>query len=398
MFRPAYLPVVLLVLLLVFPVFAGNPKIFDQQAHRDFARTMQREGRLVTPHFGYHLTLLTVNALIPRGNLKIAAVTVNIAAYVIAGVLCFRYLYGRLVDHFAPGRENRAQWLATGLTGLAVLVGPPVMLSWYLDFRLNGYIIYNQFHSPTQSVVLPLAIGLFMLAVCLLLTGQLTRLKLVGLAVLALAAPLTKPNFSMVLVPALGLVTRLVRRQPVAWRALLLTVAVPTLLVLGWQYSFTYLQQTVIGYGINERNGILFAPLRTALYFDPQVAVIALKLLVSLALPLWMLAFFPPVRRDPVVRLLWLMVVIGLAQYLLLSESGEFYMAANFNWGLRMAAHFLVVVSLLHLVQAALPKPQRHRLHLTPSLIGAGVLLTLHLIGGLHLYYGYASRMIPTLP
>ncbi|MBC8100823.1 MAG: hypothetical protein H7Y11_15395, partial [Armatimonadetes bacterium] len=163
-----------------------------------------------------------------------------------------------------------------------------------------------------------------------------------------------------------------------------------------WQFYFTYIQQTVIGYGINATNGIIFAPLRTALYFDPSRAMIALKLTVSLALPLWVFVFYADARRNPAVLLAWLMVGIGLVQYVLLSESGEFHVAANFNWGLRTAALLLFGVSLLLVLRDALAALQIRRP--TPRLIGAGALLLLHVVGGMYLYYGYASRMIPTLP
>ncbi|HEX2620444.1 MAG TPA: hypothetical protein VHL11_09860 [Phototrophicaceae bacterium] len=392
--RPAYLPIVLLMIVLVFPVFAGNTKIYDQKAHRDFARILLEEGHLVTPHFGYHLILLGVNATIPGGNLLVAGVAVNIAAYVIAGVLFFRYAFGQLVDQL----PQLAERLVLVLAGIAVIIGPPVMLSWYLDFRLNGYIILNQFHSPTQSVVLPMAMVLFALCLRLLNTGHLSRIGLVGLAALALITPLTKPNFSMVLLPALTLVIvwRLLRRETVPWRALILTVFIPTALALGWQFYFTYVQQTVIGYGLNPSNGIIFAPLKTALYFDPSLVVVAIKLLVSLAFPLWVVSFYPSVRRNLAIRLGWLMILIGLAQYLLLAEAGEFYMAANFNWGLRTITLFVFALSLVDLVKATFIQIQERRPD--ARLIGAVLLLITHIIGGMYLYYGYASSIVPTLP
>ncbi|MBC8170433.1 MAG: hypothetical protein H7X77_02130 [Anaerolineae bacterium] len=389
--KPAYLPVVLLLIVLVFPVFAGNTDIYDQQAHRDFARIWQRDGQLLVPHFGYHLLLLAVNRTIPDGNFQAAGIAVNMAAYVLAGVLFFRYAFGQLYE-VAP---NIAERLATGLTAIMVLAGPPVMLSWLTDFRVNGYLIYNQFHSPTQSVVLPMAIGLYALTLRLLLTGRLSWVGLVGLATLALITPLTKPNFSMVLLPALVLVMgwRLVRREAVPWRALLLTVFVPTMLALGWQFYFTYIQQTVIGYGLNAGNGILFAPFKTALYFDTSLLIVALKLLASLALPLWIIAFYPEARRNVPLLIGWLMVGIGLVQYLLLSEAGEFYMAANFSWGLRTAAFFVFGISLLHLMRADLRQRRRDA-----RFIGGLLLLILHVVGGATLYFGYASSVIPTLP
>ena len=394
--RPPYLAVVLLALVTVYPVFVGNPEIFDQSAHRDFARTLLVDGQLVTPHFGYHLLLLGVNSVIPGGALRIAGITVNIAAYVIAATLFFGVAH-RYLQRDIP---NAAYRLALALIPLTILAGPPLAaISYHTDFRLNGYIIYNLFHSPTQSVLLPLAIALYVLTVRLLFTGELARWQMAALFTLSLVTPIAKPNFTMVLLPGVMLAAAymlLIRRQSIPWRALLLLVILPGTLALSWQFIFTYIQQATIGYGINESNSIIFVPFKTALYFDTSLPMVALKLVTSLAFPIWALAAYRDVRDNPVILLTWLLVLIGLAQYILVTESGEFYMAGNFNWGLRISALFLYALTLLHVLRVEWPVIGRHLS--SPRLLVSAVLVVAHLIGGVHLYIGYANAIIPTLP
>ncbi len=395
--RPApplpLLPAVLLGLVLVYPVFTGNTGIFDQAAHRDFARALRDDGQLLTPHFVYHLLLLGVDAVIPGGGLRIAGITVNIAAYVTAATLFFAWGAAQLAEATST---RRAFWWGLTLLSLLILGGPPLAaISYHTDFRLNGYIILNQFHSPTQSVLIPLALLLYALTLRLLFTGHASRGGVAALFALSIITPLTKPNFSMVLLPAVLLLMawRLLRREPLPLRALLLSVVIPGMVALSWQFVFTYIQQRTLGYGINPNNGIIFAPLKPALYFDTSVGMVALKLVSSLAFPLWALTAYPTLRRDPVTRFTWLMLFIGLMQYLLLSESGDFYMAANFNWGLRLSALFVYGLSLVGGLRAELAGG-----HITPRTGVSALLIAGHLVGGLHLYVGYANAIVPTLP
>src|SRR5690606_10371708 len=95
------------------------------------------------------------------------------------------------------------------------------------------------YHNPTIVLLKPLALGLFLYAVGVFSAqGHFhTRGAWAAAFVLTVLCGLAKPNYLIVLLPTLGLVTvyRLLKKQPVNW-PLLLSIALPAVVLLGLQF------------------------------------------------------------------------------------------------------------------------------------------------------------------
>jgi hypothetical protein len=210
----------------------------------------------------------------------------------------------------------------------------PIVLPTLLDGAYYfGYIGLANYHNPTIHVLRPFSILFFIFSMAALRNQSLPFWQVLISAVAVIAATLLKPNLTITLLPAVGLMTLyyLARSKPVNWMLLIFGLGLPALVVLSGQYTLAYL---------NGETGsrIIFAPLAVARALSGYIGI---KFVLSILFPLVIsIAFFKKVRQDDEMILAWLAFAVGTAQYFLLAELPGLE-HANFLWGTQVCLFVL---------------------------------------------------------
>jgi hypothetical protein len=167
----------------------------------------------------------------------------------------------------------------------------------------------------------------------------------VGAAVLTIVSTLAKPNYVICLLPALFIWAPIarIRKQQVDWW-LMGGIVIPGVVVLAWQYYFTYASPTLA----ETASGVLFAPFRV---FGYQSSWLFPKFVLSILFPAAVYAlYFKQARRSLALNFAWLGFVIGAAYTYMLAEDGTRMQHGNFAASGQITLLILFVVSTLFFV------------------------------------------------
>ncbi len=242
-------------------------------------------------------------------------------------------------------RKKASPLLAGSCAIGLMLVAPIFVLDPFTNlwFMVNGYIGANVYHNPTYLLLKPLALlqTYFSLKA---LTGEKSNWKSYILPIVcSLLAVYTKPNFALILLPAVSLIAviRLARKKPVDWKKLLFGIFIPTVLMLGWQYWITYAQ--------GSNSGVVIDPFIVMSHYSSNLVI---KLILSLVFPLVVLAVYRKrAFGDIRIQLGWLLGLVGLVLTYFFAESGPRTFSANFLWSGEISVFILFVCSLLFLME-----------------------------------------------
>ncbi len=333
----------------------------DYDGHVMFTQALLH-GDVLLIHLVFHISTALVH-MIPIFTLDMAAWIVVVLYFgLTAGVV---YLWVRPLTRF---------WgVALGIALLLLIVTPISM------FRISGrgfyfgYIGINVVHNPTMA---PLKFFSLLALIFVLRASNGTlpfsrRNVLIGALLIALSM-FSKPNFALVLLPALMLVLGVrvvVARNFTGFRLLVFGLIIPMIVLLIFQYVVQY-------YLVPNPTGsrIVFDPFTTLQYYEGSRLILGLKFLLSIAFPLAVAVFY---RRaafaDLGVILGWLMLAAGAAQMYLFAESGMRRYDGNFWWSAQIALFLLFVVSVRLFIAQFKREP---RAYIT------GAILALHVVSG----------------
>jgi hypothetical protein len=168
------------------------------------------------------------------------------------------------------------------------------------------------------------------------------------LAVLAAAVvvvmTLTKPNFTLIMLPGIGLFAlyRIVRRQRVDW-PLLLGIGAPAILLLGYQFFSPY--------NSHADSSIVLGPSGFMLYYSLPWQIV-LQFLGSIAFPLAVyLLNLNRARLSPFFNLAWLIFLSGALFAYFVYEDGIRTTHGNFTWGAYAALFVLMYAAVIFLIR-----------------------------------------------
>jgi hypothetical protein len=351
----------------------------DYAAHTNFAIQWQRTGEFshLPPQFLYHVLLVSVYRLIPGESYPLAVAIIGAASYIAAALIIFGIFYPEF-NRFSPRLRFAA---AFGITVVMMLVGSINLFTWgktgtLLDTYF-GYITPNSFHSPTLILMKPFALVLFGYAVKVF-AGEPSRGRGVWVCfAIAFLCTLAKPNYSIALIPALGLMSvySIWKRQPLDWRLLIVGIGLPIIGLLGWQFL----------YQTRGRGGFAFEPLRVMNDLSPDGLLLP-KLLLSIVFPAAVyLLYWPQTRHDTAFTLAWLSFGIALA-YLYTMVEVNYWSAGNFQWGTQITLLILFLIAARLLIRQYMASRQW-----TWRLTVCVILLALHFVGGLAVYLPYLT-------
>ena len=312
----------------------------DYLLHAGWARDLAEKGISGAPvHPLFHLLTVVVHALFPLGSYLASAVLVGTGASVVLALLLFQ----RILRDAGVGETARQTWAAAGWALALMLLAPITVFTWPRHQLYLGYIAPTVFHNPTIALLKPLAVAWFW-SVTGSRGGGARRTLTAGL--LALAATLAKPSFTVAWLPALALWLAFARRLP---RAIDTGAGVASLCVGG---AVLALQAWARG---SQPSLLVVAPLEVMGFYSARWQMPFL-LLLSLAFPLCVLvARWPAARRDGPLMCAWLVFVVAAAYGYLLVEAEPNSGDGNWLWSGQVALFVLLAQTLLFLRSPAGP-------------------------------------------
>jgi hypothetical protein len=354
-----------------------GPRSHDYPMHIGLARLWYRTGTLTYPHFLFHVLVVLVHVLVPDFNTAgtIVALTTTCGLAVVLYALIYATM-NRL------GHRPLRLGLALAATFFLLVIGPITVFTWRRHNLYLGYISPTVYHNPMIAIVKPLAILHFWLFVQFIQEPQRYRTRawqvvFTGLSVFTLLA---QPNYMLCLVPALIIFVlfHVYKKLPIDWRFFVLTVILPAVVVLGFQYFRIYYVASAVS---NSR--VIVAPF--AVLAQASTNLLA-KFVLSILFPLVVyVLFFKAAQRNSGLNLAWLLFIVGAFQTYFLAETGNRFVQGNFLWSGQIAVFILMVMTVLFLLkQRAARQPVR--------LLICTFVLALHIISGL-LFYAVAATL-----
>jgi len=325
--------------LILWPAFSqGSQKSNDIEKHLGFALAMKTEGFLPNvPHFFYHLLVIVASEALPSAP----PMTLALLPMLLANALLALGLVHLLQSAGAGGG------LALGLALLLLIFAPILIGTPDGGLLALGYMHPTVYHNPTQQLLRLFALPLGLLAARALhptAEDSAPRWGLVALgALLSFLISLSKPNYTLALLPTLGLLGmyRLVRRQALDV-PLLLALILPALALLGLQFISTF--------GVTD-DGVALGWLVFYSVRGLGFADLLLMLLLSAAFPLAVLALHGrQAWEDAVLRTSWVAFGFGLAFAYFVHE-GQRMSDGNFVWGGYVTLFVLACASVVFVVR-----------------------------------------------
>lgn len=382
--------------------------VHDQIFHLDFAVTMFNTGTPPIAHFLYQALVIGLQAIIHYPNWLLSAVLANLLPQLFTSVIIylgFRVCFRDFEDTWRPAHKWIMRCVCVGLA-LGLVIAEPVFtllttVNGLPNQILLGFIAPTTYHNPTTTILRPFALSLYLLIIAYVLPSQRLQPKrgtstvLVGLMiVVTLLCGLSKPNYLLALLPALcvWLVWASWRKQPIAWRLIFMGVLLPTLVMLAWQFLFTFVYPTN---ELETSGGIVFDPFKVVLGISgADVGIMALRFGVSLLFPATVyLLWWKAAKQHVALNFAWLTFIFGAFFMYFLAESGLRWSHGNFFWSAYITLFILNIASLRFAVQMRLALRQSHTFWVDWRTLLIVVLFLLHVMSGIY-YIDWANQWL----
>lgn len=287
------------------------------------------------------------------------AIALAVALLNSLSVVLVRYYAGQLLEEADWNRQVRRvlEWV------LAVLVFAPFFISMiysprgvaFLGFdytyRCMGIYTPNPYWNATYLATRPFSILCFFQGVRLLrhYEERFSRREGVLFGISLLLTTMTKPSFTFVVVPVMGIIM-LWRLAACRFRTLRSTIYLglcflPTGAVLLYQYFGVFTGENAQG----EQTGIGILPGAVWHLYSNNIP---LSIFMGLAFPLFMLLMnLRECRKNSLWRFAWQLLAAGLLSFYFLYEKGFRMEHANFSWGYMHGMFFVCLVGIFLMVK-----------------------------------------------
>lgn len=237
-------------------ILVSNGPYHEYDDHILFAVKMAQENRVVLPHFLFQLLTIIHHYLLGFLNIPsypitginktitydwgFSALIVMIEIYVGIELLLFYHLKSRFQNNI-KNSENLAYLVAFGVS-----ICTPIFLLAPVDglFYL-GYITPSTIYIiPTQVLLKLPSLALFLLSPIYFTKNKYNE-KIILIFFIIILSGLSKPNWLLVMIPALGIISiiNFIKKNYLNWLALSITLTSSSA-VLGWQYYFKFFDKT----------------------------------------------------------------------------------------------------------------------------------------------------------
>lgn len=335
----------------------------DFNAHARFAEGLLNGGVLL-PHFLYQIFLISIHKTTGMSFINATVILVFFSVFV-TFVIAYKSI-------------NTDAFVNKYLLGLGIiflLLSHPIAILAPLDKHLYlGYIAPNVYHNLTLLLLKPIAL-LHFIFICEAFGDSMSSAKMrnraIFLALLTSLSVIAKPNYIIVLLPALFgyiminqfFLKRAIRKQEAI---LALTVVVPAVLLLTWQYLWFY---------GGESNNHISIDLFGFYQVYSELWTLVPKLLLSIAFPISVALLLGSqlLRREDFQLSLFMFCISLVYAYVLVESINNGNIGSgNFMWSAQIAYFiFLYVCVKNYLVFLSNSKRSQGVLALTPMVIGA---------------------------
>ena len=305
----------------------------DMKAHAAFIPLMIA-GTKKIPHFLWHALVWSFSKLTGQpyltGAIWVTSLSITLLAFI-------KSLYFT----FALKNTNIRYPLILLLSALSMIL-MPIYLPFFNPYLYLGQGGVGVWHNPTLLMVKPFAF-VSVLSILWSLEKKETKIMLFSLVVTT-ASILAKPNFILILLPALLSYTLLIHRDEKADRKtgfFLASIVLLSAIVLAMQYYMTYLD-------IHEHNHLAIRPGAVWTHYTPSVCI---SILTALAFPL--LVGVGNKRQSRLLLFCWLLIFYGMFEayfFVELHSDNSVLYDWNFIWGYLCATDLLFTASLIHYV------------------------------------------------
>ncbi|MFQ3535427.1 MAG: hypothetical protein SNJ58_06080 [Aggregatilineales bacterium] len=384
---PSAVWLVIALIVIFTPVFYSvmlGPFFFngDHFSHAEAAIRLQDSQMLGVPHVLYHVLFMTLYNIFPFVDLTRLSTFLMVALRAMLGLIIFLLLRAQLSGQLSD------LWIG-GLVILFLLTYSPIFL-WHnqahgvTEFFLHhiSHLNHLVYHNPTQNLLLIFVVPAQLVALGAIVpqpfrsANQRIFVTLLAAALVMLMS-LSKPSYSIALLPALGLAAlyRTMRRLPVDWSLLILGLGVPFLLILALQYVVAYADPERAGVGIGW---LVFFRSRGFREWE-----VGLKLILSVLFPL--VAYLLHARhviKDDLLNFSWLVFGVSLIWTYFFYEDGKRLTHGNFAWSGYAALFGLMFSTILFLLRHYTTQAFVR----TPRAILTASAFALHLVAGIYTY------------
>lgn len=316
---------------------------YDYRIHFDAVRQLSETGKILYPHMLFHALGAGLGSLL-AGNYKLSAMIVLALAIYSTAFMLHRFWFSK---------SALPNWFAATIVPVLLIVSPITIFYWADKHLYFGYIGINTYHSPTILLQKPFSLMLFYLSGALWSGDCARNYRWLwwALPIVTILSALAKPSLLIVFLP--GLLVFLVvlqwRKNKVDWPLFLWGILLPALLVLSWQYWFTYAdsgQEQLF-----DKRGIAFAPLQVV---GKTSQWLFWKFLLSTTFPLaTLILFWRSIKVDRQVIFAWMIFFFGTFVTYFLMESGPRAGDGNFLWSGQISLFLLFVASAAHIFNNA---------------------------------------------
>jgi hypothetical protein len=309
-------------------------------------------------------------------------------------VVVTKYALNRLTSGVPEQLFTKHRWIAgvgisivaIGLFFVSMLYPPDGLYLPGIKYNYLGVFTPNPFHNATYMAARPFAILAFLWYAKLLEVYEKggDRKDYILFAVFLLAATMTKPSFTIVLVGAAGLIMlyRLFRSRFSNFRQTILLglTFVPTFIDLLYQFKGVFVPEEGAEGGIGFCFGSIWR-----LYCDN----IPLAIGLAVGFPILVLLLnYKELKCNTLYRFSWQVYLMSFCMTFFLYEKGFRAPDFNFSWGYMYGIFFAFFGALVVLIRATAAK--RHPVRLTLQWMA----FLWHLLCGLYYFYGiFQGRM-----
>ena len=283
------------------------------------------------------------------------ASAVVVTVFQCASFVLLRYYFQKYLHKVCPDLKAGWQQVLTSMAAFGILFYSMIFVyNHYFPgtrFYYLGVFTPNPFHNATYVASRPFAIAAtFMFADLLEQYEEKFEVKKsFAFSGILLLATMTKPSFTIVFCGAAGLIMllRMFKRKFRNFKntVLLGCMFIPTFVDLLYQFGGVFTGQDSKG----QDAGIGFRLFRVwGEYCDNYPVAIGLLIFFPIVVLLFQ---YRKMVTNTLYRFGWQLYGMGLAMFILLYEKGFRVADANFSWGYMLGAFFLVMCSLMVLLE-----------------------------------------------
>lgn len=293
-------------------------------------------------------------------------------------------------DRRAPRQPFLCTLAVFSVFFMSMIYSPRGHSFWGFDYiyRCMGILTPNPYWNATYLAVRPFTVLAFFQTAEILqeYEDNFSWKKGIWLGAAVFLATFTKPSFTQVYLPVLGIILlyRLFRKKFKNFKNtfFLCCCLIPTGLLLLYQFFGVFTGTNSKG----EETGIGFEVGKAWQVYSDNIP---LSLVMALAFPAAVLILNVfSLRKNHELRLAWQIWLAGFLSFLCLYEKGFRFSHMNFSWGYMHGLFFVFALSVLQLLKSLSGKERLEKLKAVPELI----LFFYHLICGIiffvYLYQG----------